>query len=298
MLEGLRVGSEGNWTRRAREAGDGEARGVATTPPGAAARGRRLGGGRGHWRTSGRSSAPVSRAGAVGHVRPLRESRELEEGLCAAGLEAPCWRAGSAQQGGGKHGGLCGVLEASWRERGMKTWVRGGWQERGERGPSGRPPSFMGAGRGPVRGRSPERGDACGAPARRAHSAQRRYAEDRRRVPHRAPGAPRGRGRPPGRGQERKGSRRLRARFQAQTPGTRAAAHTRPEPGRARRPRTSCRGSAHSGSLTQTRQQSSSRSKTLHHASWDSRGRNRSVFLDLPPSKRCRQQKPCFNALF
>lgn len=82
MLEGLRVGSEGNWTRRAREAGGGEARG-------AAARGRRLGGGRGHWRTSGRSSAPVSRAGAAGHVRPLRESRELEEGLCAAGLEAP-----------------------------------------------------------------------------------------------------------------------------------------------------------------------------------------------------------------
>lgn len=87
VLEGLRVGSEGNWTRRAREAGDGEARG-------AAARGRRLGGGRGHWRTSGRSSAPVSRAGAAGHVRPLRESRELEEGLCAAGLEAPVLESG------------------------------------------------------------------------------------------------------------------------------------------------------------------------------------------------------------
>lgn len=46
----------------------------------------------------------------------------------------------------------------------MKTWVRGGRQERGERGPSGRPPGFMGAGRGPVRGRSPERGGACGGP--------------------------------------------------------------------------------------------------------------------------------------
>lgn len=37
VLEGLRVGSEGNWTRRAREAGGGEARGAA---PGQTAGGR------------------------------------------------------------------------------------------------------------------------------------------------------------------------------------------------------------------------------------------------------------------
>lgn len=45
-------------------------------------------------------------AQAAGHVRPLRESQELEKGLCAAGFEDPVLENRKVTQGHQEHGGV------------------------------------------------------------------------------------------------------------------------------------------------------------------------------------------------